>query len=108
VNSSACVALRAATTVRRCGENRQTGSVAAASPVRRSAWQGQPPQSSSCLSDRLAALGGSEFPQTGVVVRSQYVKESYAVQRLEESAARVDCLLKDRVMEPRGFAAARR
>jgi hypothetical protein len=55
-----------------------------------------------------AALIRSEFPQTGVVVLSQYVKESYAVQRLEESAARVDYLLKDRVMEPRGFAAARR
>ena len=48
VNSSVCAASRAATTTSWCGENRQTGSVAAASPVRRSAWQRQPPQSSSC------------------------------------------------------------
>jgi DNA-binding NarL/FixJ family response regulator len=55
---------------------------------------------------RAAALIRSELPQTGVVVLSQYVKESYALQLLAESAARVGYLLKDRVMEPHGFAEA--
>ena len=55
---------------------------------------------------RAAAVIRSELPQTGVVVLSQYVKESYAIQLLEESAAGVGYLLKDRVMEPRGFAEA--
>ena len=41
-----------------------------------------------------------------MVVLSQYVKESYAIQLLEESAAGVGYLLKDRVMEPRAFAEA--
>jgi DNA-binding NarL/FixJ family response regulator len=41
-----------------------------------------------------------------VVVLSQYVKEGYAIDLLEESAAGVGYLLKDRVMEPRGFAEA--
>jgi hypothetical protein len=41
-----------------------------------------------------------------VVVLSQYVKESYAIQLLEETAAGVGYLLKDRVTEPRGFAEA--
>ena len=57
---------------------------------------------------RAAAVIRSEVPPTGVVVLSQYVKESYAVQLLEESAAGVGYLLKDRVMEPRGFAEALR
>ena len=55
---------------------------------------------------RAAAVIRAELPQTGVVVLSQYVKESYAIQLLEESAAGVGYLLKDRVMEPRGFAEA--
>ena len=55
---------------------------------------------------RAAAVIRSELPQTGVVVLSQYVKESYAIQLLEESAAGMGYLLKDRVMEPRGFAEA--
>jgi DNA-binding NarL/FixJ family response regulator len=55
---------------------------------------------------RAAALIRAELPHTGVVVLSQYVKASYAVQLLEESAAGVGYLLKDRVMEPRGFAEA--
>jgi DNA-binding NarL/FixJ family response regulator len=55
---------------------------------------------------RAATIIRSELPQTGVVVLSQYVKESYAVQLLEASAAGVGYLLKDRVMEPRGFAEA--
>ena len=55
---------------------------------------------------RAAALIRAELPRTGVVVLSQFVKESYAVQLLEESAAGVGYLLKERVMEPRGFAKA--
>jgi DNA-binding NarL/FixJ family response regulator len=55
---------------------------------------------------RAAAAIRAEFPQTGVVVLSQYVKQSYAIQLLEESAAGVGYLLKDRVMEPRAFAEA--
>jgi DNA-binding NarL/FixJ family response regulator len=55
---------------------------------------------------RAAAIIRSELPQTGVVVLSQYVKESYAIQLLEESAEGVGYLLKDRVMEPHGFAEA--
>jgi DNA-binding NarL/FixJ family response regulator len=55
---------------------------------------------------RAAAVIRSELPETGVVVLSQYVKESYAIQLLEESAAGVGYLLKDRVMEPRAFAEA--
>jgi len=55
---------------------------------------------------RAAAVIRSELPRTGVVVLSQYVNERYAVQLLEESAAGVGYLLKDRVMEPRGFAEA--
>ncbi len=55
---------------------------------------------------RAAAVIRSEMPQTGVLVLSQYVKESYALQLLGESAAGVGYLLKDRVMEPGGFAQA--
>jgi DNA-binding NarL/FixJ family response regulator len=55
---------------------------------------------------RAAAVIRSELPQTGVVVLSQYVKESYAIRLLEESAAGVGYLLKDRVMERRGFVDA--
>jgi DNA-binding NarL/FixJ family response regulator len=55
---------------------------------------------------RAATVIRSVLPQTGVVVLSQYVKESYAVQLLEASAAGVGYLLKDRVMEPRAFAEA--
>jgi DNA-binding NarL/FixJ family response regulator len=55
---------------------------------------------------RAAALIRSELPQTGVIVLSQYVKETYAVRLLEESATGVGYLLKDRVMEPRGFTEA--
>jgi DNA-binding NarL/FixJ family response regulator len=55
---------------------------------------------------RAAAVIRAELPRTGVVVLSQHVKESYAIQLLETSAAGVGYLLKDRVMEPRGFAEA--
>jgi DNA-binding NarL/FixJ family response regulator len=55
---------------------------------------------------RAAAVIRAELPRTGVVVLSQHVTESYALQLLETSAAGVGYLLKDRVMEPRGFAQA--
>ena len=55
---------------------------------------------------RAAAVIRAELPRTGVLVLSQYVKESYAIQLLETSAAGVGYLLKHRVMEPRGFAEA--
>jgi DNA-binding NarL/FixJ family response regulator len=55
---------------------------------------------------RAAAAIRAELPGTGVLVLSQYVNEAYAVQLLGESAAGVGYLLKDRVMEPRGFADA--
>ena len=55
---------------------------------------------------RAAAVIRAELPQTGVVVLSQYVKQSYAIQLLEESATGVGYLLKDRVMEPRAFVEA--
>jgi DNA-binding NarL/FixJ family response regulator len=55
---------------------------------------------------RAAALIRSEIPHTGVLVLSQYVKESYALQLLEDSATGVGYLLKDRVMEPTGFTEA--
>ena len=57
---------------------------------------------------RAAATIRSELPDTGVLVLSQYVKESYALQLLGQSAAGVGYLLKQRVMEPDGFARAAR
>ena len=63
----------------------------------------RPTPTRACAPPRSSA---QSFPQTGVLVLSQYVKESYAIQLLEESAAGVGYLLKDRVMEPRGFAEA--
>jgi DNA-binding NarL/FixJ family response regulator len=55
---------------------------------------------------RAAAVIRSELPRTGVVVLSQHVKQDYAIRLLEETGAGVGYLLKDRVMEPRGFADA--
>jgi DNA-binding NarL/FixJ family response regulator len=55
---------------------------------------------------RAAAVIRAELPHTGVLVLSQYVNESYALQLLGESAAGVGYLLKDRVMEPQGFVDA--
>jgi DNA-binding NarL/FixJ family response regulator len=55
---------------------------------------------------RAAAVIRDELPRTGVVVLSEYLKESYAIQLFEETAAGVGYLLKHRVMEPRGFADA--
>ena len=55
---------------------------------------------------RAAGAIRNEHPGTGVVVLSQYAKERYAIELLEQSSAGVGYLLKDRVMEPRGFAEA--
>ena len=55
---------------------------------------------------RAAAVIRAEHPGTGVLVLSQYVKESYALELLGEGAAGVGYLLKDRVTEPAGFAEA--
>jgi DNA-binding NarL/FixJ family response regulator len=46
------------------------------------------------------------FPQTGVLVLSQYVRLSYAVELLDTGAGGVGYLLKDRVSDLDGFAAA--
>jgi DNA-binding NarL/FixJ family response regulator len=55
---------------------------------------------------RAAAMIRAELPDTGVLVLSQYVSEDYAVRLFEGSAAGVGYLLKQRVMEPDGFARA--
>jgi DNA-binding NarL/FixJ family response regulator len=55
---------------------------------------------------RAAAVIRAEHPETGVLVLSQHVTQGYAIQLLEQSPAGVGYLLKDRVMEPRGFAEA--
>jgi DNA-binding NarL/FixJ family response regulator len=55
---------------------------------------------------RAAAVIRSELPRTGVVVLSQHVTRDYAIRLFEESGAGVGYLLKDRVMEPHGFAEA--
>jgi DNA-binding NarL/FixJ family response regulator len=55
---------------------------------------------------RAAAAIRAELPGTGVLVLSQYVTPRYALQLLGEGAAGLGYLLKDRVMEPRGFADA--
>jgi DNA-binding NarL/FixJ family response regulator len=48
----------------------------------------------------------AELPGTGVLVLSQFVKESYALRLLGDSAAGVGYLLKQRVTEPATFADA--
>lgn len=55
---------------------------------------------------RATAVIRAELPDTGVVVLSQFVNERYAIQLLERSTAGIGYLLKDRVMEPVGFADA--
>ena len=55
---------------------------------------------------RAAAVIRAELPETGVLVLSQHVTQSYAIQLLEQLPAGVGYLLKDRVMEPRGFLEA--
>jgi DNA-binding NarL/FixJ family response regulator/class 3 adenylate cyclase len=48
----------------------------------------------------------SRFPDTGVLVLSQYVEPAYAVELLEESVEGVGYLLKDRVADVDEFAAS--
>jgi DNA-binding NarL/FixJ family response regulator len=55
---------------------------------------------------RAAELIRSEHPDTGVLVLSQYVRESYALRLLGDDAAGVGYLLKQRVMEPVSFIEA--
>jgi DNA-binding NarL/FixJ family response regulator len=55
---------------------------------------------------RAATVIRAELPETGVLVLSQYVNESYALRLLGASAAGVGYLLKQRVMEPAGFVEA--
>ena len=55
---------------------------------------------------RAAELIRAEFPETGVLVLSQYVKESYALRVLGDTATGVGYLLKQRVMEPTSFVEA--
>jgi DNA-binding NarL/FixJ family response regulator len=55
---------------------------------------------------RAATTIRADHPGVGVVVLSQYVKESYALRLLGDSAEGVGYLLKQRVMEPESFADA--
>jgi DNA-binding NarL/FixJ family response regulator len=55
---------------------------------------------------QAAATIRAELPGTGVLVLSQYARQSYAIRLLGEDAAGVGYLLKHRVMEPRGFTEA--
>jgi DNA-binding NarL/FixJ family response regulator len=55
---------------------------------------------------RAAEKLRAELPQTRVLVLSQFVSEAYAVRLLGDGAAGVGYLLKQRVMEPDGFARA--
>ena len=52
------------------------------------------------------ARSGSSFPETGVLVLSQYVEAGYALDLLADSAEGVGYLLKDRVSDLDQFAAA--
>jgi DNA-binding NarL/FixJ family response regulator len=55
---------------------------------------------------RAAVLIREELPQTGVLVLSQFLEESYAVDLVGDSAAGVGYLLKDRVGDVATFVAA--
>jgi DNA-binding NarL/FixJ family response regulator len=55
---------------------------------------------------RVALAIRAESPGTGVLVLSQYVRESYALALLGSGTAGVGYLLKQRVLEPDGFARA--
>jgi DNA-binding NarL/FixJ family response regulator len=55
---------------------------------------------------RAATTIRAELPQTRVLVLSEHVNESYATRLLGDGAAGVGYLLKQRVMEPHGFADA--
>jgi DNA-binding NarL/FixJ family response regulator/class 3 adenylate cyclase len=55
---------------------------------------------------RAAAEIRERFPQTGVLVLSQYVEAGYAMELLADSAEGVGYLLKDRVADVEQFASA--
>jgi DNA-binding NarL/FixJ family response regulator len=55
---------------------------------------------------RAAQVIRGELPDTGVVLLSQYVEESYAIELLGESAEGVGYLLKDRVTDVDRFVEA--
>ena len=55
---------------------------------------------------RAAAAIRSELPETGVLVLSQHVNETYALRLLGDGARGLGYLLKQRVTEPRAFADA--
>ena len=55
---------------------------------------------------RAAAVIRAEMPQISVLVLSQHASERYALQLLGEDPTGVGYLLKQRVMEPHGFADA--
>ena len=55
---------------------------------------------------RAALTIRAEQPGTAVLVLSHYVEEHYAVRLLEDGAANVGYLLKDRVADPEGFTDA--
>jgi DNA-binding NarL/FixJ family response regulator len=55
---------------------------------------------------RAAAAIRTERPQTGVLVLSQHVNETYALRLLGDGAEGLGYLLKQRVTEPRAFADA--
>ena len=55
---------------------------------------------------RAARTIREELPGTGVLVLSQYAEEAYVAELLGETAEGLGYLLKDRVADPAGFAAA--
>ena len=55
---------------------------------------------------RAARKIREELPGTGVLVLSQYAEEAYVAELLGETAEGLGYLLKDRVADPAGFAAA--
>jgi DNA-binding NarL/FixJ family response regulator len=55
---------------------------------------------------QAAKLIRAEHPGVGVLLLSQHVEETYALELLGTSVGGTGYLLKDRISEPRGFAAA--
>src|SRR4051812_14207639 len=55
---------------------------------------------------RAAQRIRAEYPQTAVLVLSQYVEEAYALELLSETTERTGYLLKDRVADVRTFTEA--
>jgi DNA-binding NarL/FixJ family response regulator len=55
---------------------------------------------------QAAKLIRAEHPGVGVLLLSQHVEQTYALELLGTSVRGTGYLLKDRISEPRGFAAA--